>query len=333
MKRWITILLLALLLAGVGMAAERLPLWPGTGIRQSADRTSEPLEDFQSYRERTSGEAEADPEEPEDPAPSDGGTSAMDSVSGALLSEDMSDYEKVKTIHDHLVVTVDYDYEGLASGSLPDSVYTAEGALIHHLAVCEGYARAFGWLCDQAGLENLLVFGTADDGTGVQSHAWNQVRVDGVWYNVDVTWDDPLVNGQVVTDGSNLSYAYFLVPDSTLSGTHTAENPEELHACTDSRYLEENRRLTIEPYLQEPCRFLSSDQETADAIRSCLSSGSFSFQLVFDAGEEQAEQKLTLVLNEAQSVMQELSLYGQISAQVQYGIAGYAVVSVTVSAD
>ena len=57
---------------------------------------------------------------------------------------------------------------------------TAEGALLDHLAVCEGYARAFSRLCEQAGLEELMISGTADNGSGTISHAWNQVQIDAI---------------------------------------------------------------------------------------------------------------------------------------------------------
>lgn len=53
--------------------------------------------------------------------------------------------------------------------------------------ICEGYARAFKVLCDAAGVSCVIADG---DGGGV-SHMWNNVCIDGKWYGVDVTWDDP----------------------------------------------------------------------------------------------------------------------------------------------
>ena len=60
--------------------------------------------------------------------------------------------------------------------------------------VCEGYARAFKVLCDEKSIPCVLVEGfakTARTSAG-ESHMWNEVQMeDGLWYAVDVTWNDP----------------------------------------------------------------------------------------------------------------------------------------------
>lgn len=64
--------------------------------------------------------------------------------------------------------------------------------------VCEGYARAFKVLCDRVGIPCVLVDGTAESSNGSGgAHMWNYVQLEGAWYGVDVTWNDP-----VVTNGS-----------------------------------------------------------------------------------------------------------------------------------
>lgn len=65
-----------------------------------------------------------------------------------------------------------------------------EGNVGNKGPVCEGYARAFKVLCDQAGIPCVLVDGFAyGDPDG--AHMWNYVEIDGAWYAVDVTWNDP----------------------------------------------------------------------------------------------------------------------------------------------
>lgn len=257
----------------------------------------------------------------------------MKQIISQLFTPDMSDYDKVFVIHHYLVSTVAYDYDNLQTDTLPDSDFTAEGALLDHRAVCEGYARAFSWLCEQAGLDELMISGTADNGSGSISHAWNQVKVDDIWYNIDVTWDDPLVEGQIVTDGSNIVYDYFLVPDSVIAENHWAEMPASRNLCTDDRYLASNRQLTIAPYLTEPYFFPSEDAEIQKLAYSCLNSDLSEFQLVFDAPDAEAQNKIDLVLNATQAAMEQLSLYGHISAKATYGIADYILVTVTISPD
>lgn len=255
----------------------------------------------------------------------------LNALADEILLPSMSEYEKVKAIHDYLVTHVNYDYENLAAGTLPDTAFTKEGALLLHSAVCEGYAKAFSWLCKEAGIKEQLVYGTANDGTGVQPHAWNQVCVDGEWYYVDVTWDDPLIDGEVVSDGSNLIYDYFLVPGMTLLGNHTAEAPETLHECTSERYLEQNRLLTIEPYLTEPYSFTGSDAEIREAVERYLAEGTHVFRLICDITYHTPEGRSNLVLEHVKDTMAARQEYGQISVETQYGVANYAVICVTIT--
>lgn len=53
------------------------------------------------------------------------------------------------------------------------------------------------------------------------------------------------VEGQIVTDGSNIVYDYFLVPDSVIAENHWAEMPADRNLCTDDRYLASNRQLPL----------------------------------------------------------------------------------------
>lgn len=255
----------------------------------------------------------------------------MAAIADTIFTSSMSEYEKVKAIHDYLVIHVDYDYDNLATDTLPDSAFTAEGALLLNSAVCEGYAKAFSYLCQKAGLEEVLLYGTADDSTGVQTHAWNQVAIDGEWYNIDVTWDDPLMNGKVITDGSNLIYEYFLVPDEPFLNNHFPESADAMHTCTSDRFLADNRRLTIEPYLVEPYTFTSTTADMQVAITQYLTDNILQFQLVCDTTLDTPEFLADYALNQTKETMLTLSLYGQISVETQYGIADYAILSVTIT--
>lgn len=67
-------------------------------------------------------------------------------------------------------------------------IYTAYGALVEGDAVCQGYALAYKLLLDKCGIDSVLV--TSNE----MGHAWNLVKLDGSWYHVDVTWDDPTPN-------------------------------------------------------------------------------------------------------------------------------------------
>lgn len=131
-----------------------------------------------------------------------------------------SDYDKVKYIHDWIVNKTSYAYDQYQTGNyaLHDGikVHSAASVFKHGIAICQGYAESFDILAKAAGLETQIVTGDAcSDGTW-DSHAWNIVKVDGRYYHVDTTWDDPMY-----TDGSQgIEYTYFLVDDSTLSKDH-----------------------------------------------------------------------------------------------------------------
>jgi len=115
-----------------------------------------------------------------------------------LKLNNASDYQKVKKIHDYIINNSKYDTT-LQKGSAYD-------LLVHKTAVCEGYALVAYRLFLAAGLESKIISGTADG----QPHAWNIVKVDGKWYNIDVTWDDPVTSsGRQV-----LRYDYFLKSDN-----------------------------------------------------------------------------------------------------------------------
>ena len=65
--------------------------------------------------------------------------------------------------------------------------------------VCEGYSKAFKYLCDKSGVDCLLVSGIMSGGTGAGNHMWNLVILDGRSYLVDVTNSDERTVG---SDGS-----------------------------------------------------------------------------------------------------------------------------------
>lgn len=153
---------------------------------------------------------------------------AAEKITDSIIKSDMTSLEKVKAIHDWLVNNVEYDTEGYASGNISQESHTAEGLFKNRKAVCDGYANAFQQMAAYAGFEVIIVGGVGINSEGIEeSHAWNQIKVDGKWYNIDVTWDDP-----VSDDGSNnLRYMYFLVPDSIIDIDHTSDEGEVRYPC------------------------------------------------------------------------------------------------------
>lgn len=133
-----------------------------------------------------------------------------------IISPDMSDYEKELAIHDYIVTTTSYDYDRLHNGTIPESSYTAAGALINKTAVCEGYSEATKLLLNLIGIECEIVTGLANN----TAHAWNIVKIDDQWYMLDTTYDDPVtfINDKRI---ETLSYDYFNVTSTTLKKDHS----------------------------------------------------------------------------------------------------------------
>ena len=124
-----------------------------------------------------------------------------------LVDPSMSEYEIVLAFHDYLVNTVTYRETG-------DRSHAAVGALVDGRAVCDGYVKALDLLCYLADIECLRISGIGYSGGQQEAHAWNKVEIDGQWYNVDVTWDDPVSSTPV------LRHTYFLISDDLLGQDH-----------------------------------------------------------------------------------------------------------------
>lgn len=143
------------------------------------------------------------------------------------VTSGMSDFDKAKALHDYLVLNCEYDIVNYQNDTIPAASYTATGALVNHIAVCAGYARAYQALLTEAGISSYYVTGTtASNG----AHAWNIVQIDGEWYHVDTTWDDPVPDAQ-----GRLCYTYFLRSDKYMR-SHEHKSWNSSIKCTSTKY-------------------------------------------------------------------------------------------------
>ncbi|SUB74696.1 transglutaminase domain-containing protein [Peptoniphilus indolicus] len=172
-----------------------------------------------------------------------------------IEGKDLTEVQKVKVIHDYIIENTNYkvndnkvDLERKNyNEQLPSSILFGDGG------VCEAYAMTFARMAERAGLDSKVVVGfhispnkIKDDdmrakkleekhkkikaenfniqSTDQQNHAWNAVKVDGKWYHIDVTHDDPKVfrNGKLYTSDPNFkTYDNFLKSDETMKKTRT----------------------------------------------------------------------------------------------------------------
>ena len=107
-----------------------------------------------------------------------------------------SPYEKAKWMHDWLIHNADYDESKNPS-------YRPEGVLLLGKGVCDSYSRSYSMLLNQVGVNARYVSNSRGN------HSWNVVQLGGIWYHVDVTWDDPRGGGQE-------NHRFFLISDERI---------------------------------------------------------------------------------------------------------------------
>jgi putative cell wall-binding protein len=179
---------------------------------------------------------------------------AAQNILSSIIVPGMSDYEKEKAIHDYIIDNTKYDMENYLNDTIPPDSYSPYGALINHVAVCEGFAEATDLLLNMAGIESMVVFGEANNGEITGGHGWNIVKIDGKYYHVDttweypaeitqddttdITWDDsewfeaenPTPSSVGILDPIYLRYKYFNLSDSQIGKNHFWDK-ENYPAC------------------------------------------------------------------------------------------------------
>ncbi len=140
----------------------------------------------------------------------------MDAAVTELLAEmdltDQTDFEKISRIYEYITKNVAYDYAAVADPDPYDrSPFSAYGALIEKSAVCEGYAKLFYRLALEVGIDARYITGDAGG-----PHAWNIVKLNDRYYNMDTTWDS-------INSKQGVAYSYFLKGDTNF-GDHTRDS-------------------------------------------------------------------------------------------------------------
>ena len=117
------------------------------------------------------------------------------------ITPDMSDFQKAAIIHDEIVLGCEYS-------NSPDSQFTRTSVydcLVNGYANCQGYSSALSYMLEQVGIKSEIVESSQ------MNHIWNLVAIDGKYYHVDATFDDPTPDrfGYV-------SHKYFLLSDGAI---------------------------------------------------------------------------------------------------------------------
>ena len=143
-------------------------------------------------------------------------------TSQALL-EAQNDFDKILGVYRYIIENTDYIVT-----ETDQSIVSVMG---RHQATCAGYARTFQYLMSELGIPCTLALG---EGASGEPHGWNMVQCEGSWYQMDVTWGDPVSTADASSD--SIQYTYCLVTDQEIYRDHTLVSEIPMPECTDTAY-------------------------------------------------------------------------------------------------
>ncbi len=121
------------------------------------------------------------------------------------------EWEKELIIYEYVIEKLEYNWEYAKTWETLEHSQSPYSAIIDRYTVCTGYTYLFSMLCRYFGIECINIPSIREG-----RHVWNMVKIDGVWYNVDVTWDDGVSWG----DYANFNLTSLDIKDSC----HTPED-------------------------------------------------------------------------------------------------------------
>ena len=145
----------------------------------------------------------------------DKGLQAMAEECYGYIDVTASQTEIALSIEEYIVGNITYAYE--SDGVTPEDACWAHNleGLVKGYGVCESYAKVYDYLCGLMGVNCITVSGMGGSGSNIGGHAWNMVELDGVWYQMDLTWEDAYKDR-----------AWIGVPSTEFLQTHMPNTPE-----------------------------------------------------------------------------------------------------------
>ena len=147
---------------------------------------------------------------------------AVDSIISYVAAKNLAgEYGKAVAVHDYIAGLCEYDRNPAVADT-----HTAYGALVNNRAVCDGYAHAYQLVMWKLGIECHYVPGEAEGPNGREGHAWNILKLDGVYTAVDLTWDDmdSYLFGDIGVSGDVTSHTFFGLSDEQMKKTHKVDD-------------------------------------------------------------------------------------------------------------
>lgn len=198
--------------------------------------------------------------------------SQLDAAADRILagvSRSLPEWEQVLQIHDAIGAGCRY-----GKGAYSDD---AVGSLVDGTAQCEGYSQGLLYTLRRAGFDAMCVPGHSGNGT---DHVWNIVKIDGAYYNIDLTWDD------ANSYGTHTAHTCFAMPDAEFSDHYHDPTAYIPPACSTAQQTFYQRRgyllsepaqldMSVNQWMMQQggsfMEFCCRDKSVMDNVRQALS--------------------------------------------------------------
>ena len=128
------------------------------------------------------------------------------------IKEETDKKKIIKIVHDYIINHTKYDKDRTDRNIINYQSNTAYGVLFEGYGICSGYADTMAIFLNYYDIPNYKV--------SSENHVWNAVYLDGKWYHLDLTWDDPIINtGEDVLDDT-----YFLISTKVLKELNDSQH-------------------------------------------------------------------------------------------------------------
>lgn len=158
-----------------------------------------------------------------------------------LSSVSGDEYTRALAIYDYIILNTRYDTKNVDRLLEVPTDSTIEGVLLNNTAVCAGYAKAYQYLLQRAGMSAMYVVGIGTNSNGAESHAWVAHQIDGKNYYSDPTWGDTEKDYLV-------SHGYFCLTAAEISVNHELD---DVYPLLTANSLEANYFVREDKYFDE----------------------------------------------------------------------------------
>ncbi len=135
------------------------------------------------------------------------------------VEDDMTLEEKIKIVHDYIVLNTKYDLD-----NSPYYSNTAYGNLLQGYGICSGYADSMAIFLTKFEVPNFKI--------SSETHVWNALYINNNWYHLDATWDD-----QIDSNGKeNLIHKFFIINSANLKKYASTDHDFDLTVYQEFRY-------------------------------------------------------------------------------------------------